>query len=253
VGRVSIAPAYAGLCIVQAVAIVLPGAPVALPEVLRSRAWALVLPGVLVAFVVGLSADPALADRLADLAILTPAIALLAAAVAAPAWRWPVACSSVAAVALGLLLRHGDLGELARAATIACACSVLASLLAGVTMPWALRLGLVALVVLDVVLVATGAVGHTSNALHQAAPPAGLPSFQDATLGRVTMGYGDMFGAAVLGAALVAEGRARGRVAVVVLVSALGFGLLLAVFHTIPATVPLLAGLAVGAQERRSM
>jgi hypothetical protein len=67
------------------------------------------------------------------------------------------------------------------------------------------------------------------------------------------MGYGDMFGAAVLGALLVVEGRPRGRVAAVVLVSALGFGLLLGVFHTIPATVPLLAGLAVSRQDRRSM
>jgi hypothetical protein len=38
-----------------------------------------------------------------------------------------------------------------------------------------------------------------------------------------------------------------------VLVCALAFGLLLTVFTTLPATVPLLAGLAVGGHERRSM
>ena len=67
------------------------------------------------------------------------------------------------------------------------------------------------------------------------------------------MGYGDLFGAAVLGAMLTSEGRSRGRAAAAVLVTALGFGLLLTVFSTLPATVPLLAGLAVGGQERRSM
>ena len=88
--RVSIAPAYATLCVVQAGAIVLPGTRLLLPETLRSRAWALVLPGILVAFVVGLSLDSSLASRLAELAIVTPALALLGAAVAAPAWRGAV-------------------------------------------------------------------------------------------------------------------------------------------------------------------
>jgi hypothetical protein len=88
--------------------------------------------------------------------------------------------------------------------------------------------------------------------------PAGLPSFQDATLGPAVMGYGDLFGAAVLGAILTAEGRSRTRAALAVLVGALAFGLLLTVFTTLPATVPLLLGLAVGGhsrapQERRSM
>ena len=125
---------------------------------------------------------------------------------------------------------------------IACACAVLATLLAGVAPASALRVGLVVLVLFDVILVATGGVATTSNALHQAASPAGLPSFQDATLGPAIMGYGDLFGAAVLGAILTSEGRSRGRAAAAVLVSALGFGLLLTVFSTLPATVPLLAG-----------
>jgi hypothetical protein len=253
VAPVSIAPAYAGLCLVQAAAVVLPGTALQLPSALRGRAWALVLPGVLVAFVVGLSLDSSLANRLAELAILTPALAVLAAAVAAPAWRGPVLFVAALSVAVGLFEMHGTISELGRAIAIACACSLLASLLAGLAPPATLRVGLVVLVALDVLLVATGDVAHTSNALHEAAASTGFPSFQDATLGPVTMGYGDMFGAAVLGALLVAEGRRRGRVAAVVLVAALGFGLLLDVFHTIPATVPLLAGLALSRQERRSM
>jgi hypothetical protein len=250
---VRVAAAYAALCLVQAGAMLLPGRVLALPARLRGRAWALVLPGVLVLFVVGLSADPSLATRLAALAVVTPVLALLAPLVAGDRARTAVALVAAVAVAVGLWQRHDVAGGAARAVAIACACSLLATLLAGVAPPAALRIGLVVLVAIDVVLVVAGSVGRTSNALHQAAAPAGLPGFQDATIGPATMGYGDLFGAAVLGALLVAEGRPRVRAAATVLVAALAFGLLLTVVDELPATVPLLAGLAVSRQERRSM
>jgi hypothetical protein len=248
-----LAVAYGGLCLVQAAAVTLPGRRLRLPAALQGRAWALVLPGVLVAFVIALSIDASLATRLAELAVVTPALALLAPLAAAPRGRVAVALVAASATVLGLWQRHGEAGGLARAVTIACACAVLATLLAGVAPPAALRAGLVALVALDVILVVSGDVGSTSQALHQAVAPAGLPSFQDATFGPATMGYGDLFGAAVLGALLTSEGRSRVRAAVAVLVCALAFGLLLLVFTTLPATVPLLAGLLVGGQDRRSM
>jgi hypothetical protein len=246
-----LAVAYAGLCLVQATAVTLPGRRLRLPVALHGRAWALVLPGVLVAFVVALGLDSSLATRLAELAVVTPLLALLAPLVAERRSR--VALGAASAVVLGLWLQHGELGGLARAVTIACACALLGSLLAAVAPSRALRAGLVALAVLDVILVVSGDVETTSNALHQAVAPAGLPSYQDATLGPATMGYGDLFGAAVLGALLTSEGRSRGRAAALVLACALAFGLLLLVFTTLPATVPLLAGLLVRAQERRSM
>jgi hypothetical protein len=250
---VRLAVAYGGLCLAQAAAVTLPGRPLHLPQALRGRAWALVLPGVLVAFVIGLSVDASLATRLAELAVLTPALALLSPLVAERRLRSAVTLVAVLAVVVGIWSKHGVAGEIGRLAAIACACSLLATLLAGVAPPAALRAGLVALIALDVILVVSGDVGTTSNALHEAVAPAGLPSFQDATLGPAVMGYGDLFGAAVLGAALTSEGRSRGPAAAAVLVCALGFGLLLAVFTTLPATVPLLAGLVVGRQERRSM
>ena len=68
------------------------------------------------------------------------------------------------------------------------------------------------------------------------------------------MGYGDLFGAAVLGALLTRERQVTRSVRPRPCSScALGFGLLLTVVTTLPATVPLLAGLAAGGQERRSM
>jgi hypothetical protein len=248
-----LAAAYAALCLVQALAVLLPGRALALPARLRGRAWALVLPGVLVAFVVALSLDPSLATRLAALAVVTPVLALLATLVAERRLRAVVALITVAAVVVGLWQRHDAVGGCARAVAIACACAVLASLLAGVAPPSALRIGLVVLVAIDVLLVVAGSVGRTSTALHHAAAPAGLPGFQDATISPATMGYGDLFGAAVLGAILVSEHRARRPAAFAVLVSALVFGLLLHVVDELPATVPLLAGLVVGRYERRSM
>jgi hypothetical protein len=238
---------------VQAAAVTLPGRPLTLPARIRGRAWALLLPGVLVAFVIALGIDASLATRLAELAIVTPVFALLAPAVVERRWRLPVGLVAVLAVACGLWQRQGAVGGLARAIAIACACAVLATLLAGVAPASALRSGLIALVVLDVILVASGSVGTTSNELHHAVAPAGLPSFQDATLGPATMGYGDLFGAAVLGSVLAREGRRRWRAAAAVLASAWTFGLLLTVVTTLPATVPLLAGLAVARQESRSM
>jgi hypothetical protein len=253
VARVRLAAAYAALCLVQAGAVLLPGRSLALPDRLRGRAWALVLPGVLVVFVIGLSADPSLATRLAALAVVTPVLALLAPLAAARAWRVPVALLATLAVVVGLWQRHGVVGGCARAIAIACACSLLATLLAGVAPPPALRIGLVVLVAIDVILVISGSVGRTSTALHQAAAPAGLPGFQDATISPATMGYGDLFGAAVLGAILVSEHRPRRVPAAVVLVAALAFGLLLHVVDELPATVPLLAGLLVTRYDRRSM
>jgi hypothetical protein len=253
VAGVRLAAAYAALCLVQAVAVLLPGRALALPERLRGKAWALVLPGVLVAFVAGLELDPSLASSLAALAIVTPVLALAAPLVAARRDRVSVALLAVAAVAIGLWQQHGVVGGAARTCAIACTCSLLATLLAGVAPARWLRIGLVVLVAIDVALVISGSVAHTSTALHQAAPPAGLPSFQDATISPATMGYGDLFGAAVLGALLTAEGRTHLRSAAVVLLAALAFGLLLTVFDVLPATVPLLAGLAVSRYERRAM
>jgi hypothetical protein len=250
---VRLAVAYGGLCLAQASAVLLPGRALRLPALLGGRAWGLVLPGVLVAFVVGLSADPSLASRLAELAVVTPLLALAAFLVAEPRRRVLVAVVSAVVVVLGLCARHGVAGEAARVLAIACACGVLATLLAGVAPPNALRAGLVALVALDLILVVAGDVGTTSQALHQASAPGGLPRFQDATLGPATMGYGDLFGAAVLGALLTREHRPRRLAAAAVLVCALGFGLLLTVVTTLPATLPLLAGMAAGGQERRAM
>ncbi len=127
---------------------------------------------------------------------------------------------------------------------IAGACLALAAAVALVAPAWSIELGLVAVAVVDVVLVwGTPQVEPASTALHHAALPVAaghpLPPLQDATFGSATMGWLDLLAPALLG--VVA--RARLRAAVVTGVAAGAWGLLLAVTSTLPATVPVLAGL----------
>ncbi|HZC31345.1 MAG TPA: hypothetical protein VE261_07470, partial [Gaiellaceae bacterium] len=78
-------------------------------------------------------------------------------------------------------------------------------------------------------------------ALHSASLP-GIPRLQDATFGDATMAWIDFLGAALL--AIVV--RARLRAALATGLAAGAWGLLLFTTSTVPATVPLLAGLAIG-------
>ncbi len=127
---------------------------------------------------------------------------------------------------------------------IALAATRIASLAAALAPSWSLELGLVVLVALDVVLVwGTPQVQPASSALNGVALPhaAGhpIPALQDATFGSATMGWLDLVAPALLG--VVA--RRRLRAAVVTGVAAGAWGVLLTVTSTIPATVPVLAGL----------
>jgi hypothetical protein len=151
-----------------------------------------------------------------------------------------------AAVALWLAawLMHGLPAQAAAVALIALAATRIASLVGALAPAWSLEVGLVALVVLDVVLVwGTPQVQPASTALHGAALPTAaghpIPALQDATFGSATMGWLDLVAPALLG--VVA--RRRLRAAVVTGLAAGAWGLLLTVTSTIPATVPVLAGL----------
>jgi hypothetical protein len=151
-----------------------------------------------------------------------------------------------AAVALWLAawLMHGLPAQAAAVALIALAATRIASLVGALAPAWSLEVGLVALVVLDVVLVwGTPQVQPASTALHGAALPTAaghpIPALQDATFGSATMGWLDFVAPALLG--VVA--RRRLRAAVVTGLAAGAWGLLLTVTSTIPATVPVLAGL----------
>lgn len=152
-----------------------------------------------------------------------------------------------APVALGLWLvawlASGRVAQAAAVALVALAATTIAEVAARVAPRRALALGLVLLAVLDVVLVwGTPQVEPASRALHVATLPAGIPALQDATFGAATMGWLDFVAPALLGVVVLH----RLRASAVTGVAAGAWALLLFVTGTVPATVPVLAGLAVG-------
>jgi hypothetical protein len=226
-------PSYAALCAAQAGVV---AAPARREPSGRLRWLGILLPalalGVGVALIRGFTGGPHALALLG--AVATPVLA------AAGPRRAP------AAVALWLVawLAHGLVAEAAGIALIALAALRVASVASAIAPRWSIELGLVALVVLDVVLVwGTPQVGPASTALHDVTLPSAaghpVPALQDATFGSATMGWLDLLAPALLG--VVA--RRRLRAAVVTGVAAGAWGLLLTVTPTVPATVPVLAGL----------
>ncbi len=237
-----LAPSYAALCAMQAAVVAAP----ARPARVRGRgAVGVAVPAAALALGVLLLRVASGGPHV--LALLGAVAAPLLAAAAGPLgrrrfpWAWPPAALALWLVAW---LASGLVAQAAGLLLIAGACVALAALVALVAPTWSIELGLVAVAVLDVVLVwGTPEVQPASTALHHAALPSAaghpIPRLQDATFGSATMGWLDLLAPALLG--VVA--RARLRAAVVTGVAAGAWGLLLAVTSTLPATVPVLAGL----------
>ena len=97
----------------------------------------------------------------------------------------------------------------------------------------------------DVWLVVTDLLQSPNAALVAAQPPAGLPQLQSEIFGTVSMGYGDLFVAALLGAVLASQWRRQWQAAVLTLGIAAVFDLLFLVISELPATVPVALALLV--------
>jgi hypothetical protein len=166
-------------------------------------------------------------------------------------WRKPW----LAAVGAGVLyliawLAGGLVADAASVALIALACLSGAALAGRLIGRRELAAGLILLVCLDVILVfATSQVTQTTDSLHGVVPPAvgahPLPALQDVTFGSAMMGWLDLLAPALLGVVLYGWSR-RPVAAAAVTVSSLAWASLLYTTATIPATVPVLVGLAVG-------
>jgi len=175
------------------------------------------------------------------------ALALLAA-VATPALAAARTPLTAGALWLAAWLANGLAAQAASVALIALAAVMIAELAAAIAPEWSLVVGLVVLAVVDVVLVwGTAQVQPATTALHGATVGHGIPELQDATFGGATMGWFDLVAPALLGV-VVAHGRLRA--AVVTGLAAGAWGLLLLATPTIPATVPVLAGLLAGRTGR---
>lgn len=236
----------------QALLVALPAA--GLPAFARpfvGRWWSLVLP-LSIAVVVGvLAVLPGAASALTWTALIAvPPLAGGALGWAMVGARWWLGIAALPLLAVAIAWDGRIAGELAALTLTALSCVTLGRLLAAVVggvaaaagsgLVW-IRVGLVAMAVIDAVLVFSGGLEKPNATLNAAVPAAGLPRLQFLSLDGASLGYGDVFVAAVLGAVLAAEGasrRVRVAAAGALLVVGLLFDLLFWVFDTLPATVP---------------
>ena len=240
-------PSDIALCAVQASLVAIPGprAPGWLGR-LAGTSWAWVLPGSLGLTIGLIAAVPGAAPVFTWLALLAlpPLAALTLAARRGPPGR--VAVAGIAALfALAWARKQGLAGEAAALAISGLGAVALAAFLARLAPARALKVGILAMAVLDAVLVFSHGLQHPDLLLDRAAPPAGLPRLQFARLGSASMGFGDLFVAAVLGAVLAQEPGIRRRAAAIAFLAASAFDALFLVTNELPATVPVAAALLV--------
>jgi hypothetical protein len=110
--------------------------------------------------------------------------------------------------------------------------------------PW-LGAGIAAMALADLVLVSSGLLAPGNDALDAAGAGHGLPQLQRVVLGPLTMGYGDLFLPALVGALLSARARSRRWVGAFTFGFALLAGLGFLFAEQLPATVPVALALLV--------
>jgi hypothetical protein len=136
-------------------------------------------------------------------------------------------------------------GGAAAALLSALSCVTLGVLLAAVAPPGWLKLGIIAMAAADTWLVVSDLLQSPNAALVAAHPAGNLPQLQSEIFGSVSMGYGDLFVAAVLGAILASNRRKQLEAALLTLVISAVFDLLFLTVSELPATVPVALALIV--------
>ena len=221
-------------------------------ERLRGPAWAVIPTASIVVVVVALRIASGVAQGITYLALVAiPLLAVVALARAARGARPALALAVVPLFALAWGDRSGLAGQTAALALSGLSCITLGALLAGVAPARWLKLGIVAMAVVDTALVVSDLLQAPNNTLNAAAPAAGLPRLQDAPWGGAVIGYGDLFVAATLGALLASDRRLQRQAAGLAAAFALAFNLLFFWVRELPATVPIAATLIVLEWRRR--
>lgn len=248
-------PSDAGLLALQAsmVAAPRPAPRIALLERLRGPVWAVVPVAsiVVVVFAIRFLSDTATAlTYLALIAVPPLAAAALAWAVRSRRpvshGRTAVSVAVTAALFAVAWVWHRSLAGGAAASILsALSCVTLAVLLAAVAPPGWLKLGIVAMAAADTWLVVSDLLQSPNATLVAAHPAGGLPQLQSELFGTVSMGYGDLFVAALLGAVLAGDRRRQLHAAVLTFALAAVFDLLFLTVSELPATVPVAVVLIV--------
>lgn len=241
-------PSDAALLGLQAAVVAAPRAAPRIPfvERLHGWGWALIPAGsvVVVIFAIRFASGTATAlTYLALVAVPPLAAAALAWAMRGPE-RWPrirlVAAVLVTGALFGLAWadQRSLVGEGAAALLSALSCVTLGVLLRAVTPTTWLKLGIVAMAVADTWLVVSNLLQTPNATLVAAHPAAGLPQLQSELFGSVSMGYGDLFVAGLLGAMLARDRVLQRSGALLTLLIAGAFDVLFLVLAELPATVP---------------
>jgi hypothetical protein len=243
-------PSDAGLLALQAAVVAAPRAlqprwAVRLRR-LRGPGWALIPVVSIVGVIFAIRYASSTATWLTYLALV--AVPLLAAATLG--WLMWGARPWFALLAVGLFLiawrtPYSLSGEAAGALLSGLSCVGLGVLLATVTPGRWLKLGIVAMACADVWLIASNQLQAPNTVLAQAAPSGGLPQLQSEQLGTITMGYGDLFVAALLGGVFMAKPPTQRIAALLTFAFASLFDLLFLVVDNLPATVPVALALLV--------
>ena len=241
-------PSDAGLLALQAGVVAAPRvAPrMNLFERLSGRGWAVVPIASIVVVIFAIRYVSDTATGLTYLALI--AVPPLAAGALGWAARGATPLAALAAIPLFLiawLARTSLAGEAAGALLAALSCVTLAVLLSAVTPSGWLKLGILAMAAADTWLVASDLLQAPNATLVAAHPAGGLPQLQSELFGSVSMGYGDMFVAGLLGAVLAANRRLQLRAALLTFVIASLFDLLFLTVDELPATVPVALALVV--------
>jgi len=244
-------PSDAAVLIVQAGAVAAPRRPPRLPwiERLSNPAWALIPIGSIVGVIFAIRYVSATATGLTWLALVAvPLLAAVALGWAGHGARPWLALLFVPLFVLAWVDRTSLVGEGAGTLLCALSCVTLGWLLAAVTPPGWLKLGILAMAAADTWLVLSDLLQTPNNQLIAAAPApgSGLPQLQSELFGDISLGYGDLFVAGVLGAVLAREGRPQLPMALLTLVLAGLFDLLFFVLSELPATVPVAVALIAG-------
>ncbi|MFM7245998.1 MAG: hypothetical protein ACKO2Y_00785 [Actinomycetota bacterium] len=242
------------LVLLQALAVAVVRDPGELPPLRRHAALGLLPLALIGGLVVVLARWPAGVEYATALAAF--AVPFLALVAGLHVRRWAI----VLALAAPLLwlaawrLSPGVGPELAADLLIVMAAAVLGRLTGWVAPRWALAAGVLIATGVDIWQVAQIQVQPVAEALGAAAPPRGLPSLQELRLAGATMGWGDVYIAALVGAIVAASRRATVAAVAGCAAGGLLLGLLFAWVQFVPATVgPALGLVLAGAVERRAV
>jgi hypothetical protein len=243
-------PSDAAILALQAGVVAAPRAApkIAWLERVRGPVWALIPIVSIVGVIYAIRYMSATATGLTWLALIAvPLLAAVALAWACRGSRPWLALLAIPLFALAWWSRTTLVGEGAAALLSALSCVTLGVLLAAVCPSGWMKFGIIAMAGADTWLVLSDLLQAPNNTLITAAPlpGSGLPQLQSELFGSVSLGYGDLFVAGLLGAVLATDRRRQWSTAILTLFLAGCFDLLFFVLHELPATVPVALALIV--------